>query len=73
MSKLVEVTSPTLDGLMSAPSRSDEDPVLGSGRRLRRRRPLATLRLLDTKPATIGMPVASYQPTRTDGGHEHLV
>jgi hypothetical protein len=71
MSKLVEVTSPTLDGLMSAPGQPDKDPVLGSGRRLRRRRPVATLRLLDTKPATTGMPVASYQPTRTDGGHEH--
>jgi hypothetical protein len=56
---------------MHAPGQPDKDPVLGSGRRLRRRRPVATLRLLDTKPATTGMPVASYQPTRTDGGHEH--
>jgi hypothetical protein len=57
---------------MSAPGRSDEDPVLGSGRRLvADGGPVATLRLLDTKPAATGVPVATYQPTRTDGGHEH--
>jgi hypothetical protein len=43
----------------------DRDAVFADGG------PLATLRLLDTKPATTGMPVASYQPTRTDGGHGH--
>jgi hypothetical protein len=34
--------------------------------------PVTTLRLLDTKPATTGVPGAIYQPIRTDGGHEHL-
>jgi hypothetical protein len=30
------------------------------------------LQLLDTKPATTGVLAATYQPTRTNGGHEHL-
>jgi hypothetical protein len=72
MSNVVVVTSPTLEGVMQAPGRPDEDPVPGSRRRHRRRRPVTTLRLLDTKPATTGVPVAIYQPIRTDGGHKHL-
>jgi hypothetical protein len=71
MSNLVVFTSPTLDGSCTrraSPTRTrcwDRDAVFADGG------PLATLRLLDTKPATTGMPVASYQPTRTDGGHGH--
>ena len=34
--------------------------------------PLAALRLVDSVTTTTGVPVATYQPTRTDGGHEHL-
>jgi hypothetical protein len=33
---------------------------------------LATLRLLDIVTTITGALVATYQPTRTDGGHEHL-
>jgi hypothetical protein len=43
--------------------------VLGSGRRLfADGGPVAALRLLDTTPATTGLLVATYQPTRTNGG-----
>jgi hypothetical protein len=55
MSNVVEFISPTLDGVMQAPGRPDEDLVLGSGRRLfADGGPLATLRLVDrvtTNPA----------------------
>jgi hypothetical protein len=57
---------------MQAPGRPDKDPVLGSGRRLvADGGPVATLRLLDNVATTTGVPVTTYQPTRTDGGHEH--
>jgi hypothetical protein len=47
--------------------------VLGSGRHLVADGGLlAMLQLLDTKPATTGVLAATYQPTRTNGGHEHL-
>ena len=73
MSNLVAVTSPTLDGVMPAPGRPDEDLVLGSGRcLLADGGPVATLRLLDNVTATTGVLVATYQPSRTNGGHEHL-
>ena len=55
-----------------APGRPDVDPVLGWGRRLLADAgPWATLRLLDGATTTAGGLVASYQPTRTDGGHKH--
>ena len=74
MSDVVVFTSPTLDGVMQAPGRPDEDPVLGSGRRLvADPGPLATLRLLDRATTTTGVLVATSQPTRTDGGHQHQV
>jgi hypothetical protein len=73
MSNVVEFTSPTLDGVMQAPGRPDEDPGAGIGTpTLRRRRPIGhapTPRPHDDHP---GLLVATYQPTRTDGGHEHL-
>jgi hypothetical protein len=57
---------------MQAPGRPDKDPVLGSGRRLvADGGPVATLRLLESVTTTTGVPVTTYQPTRTDGGHEH--
>jgi hypothetical protein len=72
MSNLVAVTSPTLDEVMQAPGRPDKDPVLGSGRRrFTDGGPVATLRLLDSRPATTGVPVATSQPTRTNRGHQH--
>jgi hypothetical protein len=59
---------------MQAPGRPDEDPVLGSGRRLvADPGPLATPRLLDRATTTTGVLVATSQPTRTDGGHQHQV
>jgi hypothetical protein len=72
MSNLVGLTSATLDGIMQAPGRPDEDPVLGSGRRLLADDgPLATLRPADSATTTTGVLVATHQPTRTDGGYEH--
>jgi hypothetical protein len=57
---------------MQAPGRPDKDPMLGSGRGLvADGGPLATLRLLDNVATTTGVLVATYQPTRTDGGNEH--
>jgi hypothetical protein len=51
----------------------DEDLVLGSGRRLfTDGGPLATFRLVDSVTTTTGVLVATYQPTRTNGRHEHL-
>ena len=57
---------------MQAPGRPDEDLVLGSGRVFADGGPLAALRLVDSVTTTTGVPVATYQRTRTDGGHEHL-
>jgi len=46
-----------------------QDLVLGSGPRLfADGGPVATLRLLDSVTATTSVMVATYQPTRTDGG-----
>jgi hypothetical protein len=74
MSNLVEVTSPTLDRSCrrrAGPTRTR--CRVGSGRHLVADGGLlATLQLLDTKPATTGVLAATYQPTRTNGGHEHL-
>jgi hypothetical protein len=72
MSNLAEFTSPTLDGGHAAAGPPDEDPVPGSGRRLRRRRPMATLRLVDSMTTTTGVLVATHQSTRTNGRHQHL-
>jgi hypothetical protein len=67
MSNVVEFTSPTLDGVMQAPGRPDEDPVPGSRRRLfADGGPLATLRLLDrmtTTPACWSPPTSPPEPT----------
>jgi hypothetical protein len=58
---------------MQAPGRPDEDLVPGSGRRLfADGGPVARLRLLDSVTTTTGVLVATYQPTRADGGHQHL-
>jgi hypothetical protein len=66
MSNVVVFTSPTLDGGHAGAGRPDKDPVLGSGRRLvADGGPVATLRLLDNVATTTGVPVTTYQPTRT--------
>jgi hypothetical protein len=69
MSNVVVFTSPTLDGVMQAPGRPRRGPGTGIGTPPRRRRgPVATPRLLDSVTTTTGVLVATYQPTRTDGG-----
>ena len=72
MSNLVVSTGGTLDGVMPAPGQPDGHLVLGSGRRLvADGGPLATLRLVDSVTTTTGVLAATYQPTRTNGRHEH--
>jgi len=67
MCNVVGSTSLTLDGVMQAPGRPDEHPVLGSGRHFfADGGPLATLRLLDrvtTTPACWSPPTSRSEPT----------
>jgi hypothetical protein len=69
MSNVVEFISPTLDGVMQAPGRPDEDPGAGIGTpSLRRRRPIGhapTRRPRDDHP---GLLVATYQPAEPTAG-----
>jgi dihydrofolate reductase len=76
MGKVVVFTSVTLDGVMQAPRRPDEDPrveyvllihpiVLGTGRRIFQDGiPISTLDLVGTKTTSTGVVIATYQPTR---------
>ena len=70
MSKVVVINNLTLDGVMQAPGRLDENTrvllihrlVLGSGRRLfRDGGPFAALRLADAVTAATGVVIATYQ------------
>ena len=56
MRKLVVFTSLTLDGVMQAPGRPDED----------RRGPSAELRLVDTVTTTTGVMIGTYHPRRSE-------
>jgi hypothetical protein len=56
MGKVVVFTSLTLDGVMQAPGRPDED---------RRGGPPAELRLVDTVTTTTGVVIATYHTERS--------
>ena len=67
MRKVVVFTNLTLDGVMQAPGRPDED-LRGGFQHGRWATPYAALQLVDVKTTPTGVVIASYQPAEPTAG-----